>query len=264
MLTQIILAGHDFFGRFANPNRISRLNFENLGWLYVPVLGGTVEAAVQMLYAWRISVLSQSHVGPFLLVALSIASACSAYTSATFGSKVSNISTLNSDSLGLRIASTVWYASSAVCDVMIAVYMVRLLTRSRSSVSSTRAAIGRIVRLTVETNALTASFAVATLVLLLATPGKTYFLTLSLLLPSIYANAFLVMLNLRYRLTQPGVPDPQPSFCRASLSTAPSSMRPGVHQPALVSFQEEHELGSNLRTKDRSDDLENQWNANVV
>ncbi|KAF9261861.1 hypothetical protein L218DRAFT_1001173 [Marasmius fiardii PR-910] len=253
MLVQIILAGQNFFSHFAYPYTVN-LTSADLGWLYVPVLGGTVGAVVQMFYAWRISVLSNNRIGPCLLLALSITSACSAYVSAAFGSTVPTVTTLNSDSPGLRIASTIWYATSAVCDVSIAVYMTYLLTRTRSAVSSTREAIGRIVRLTVETNTLTASVAVATLVLLLVLPGKTYFTSLALILPSIYVNTFLVMLNLRYRVVQPGTDDCELSVCRMSLSIAvPSSSRP--RQSTLVSFPGGDELQDGLQTKNGSDEL---------
>ncbi|EEB90422.1 hypothetical protein MPER_11374 [Moniliophthora perniciosa FA553] len=152
----------------------------------------------KIFYAWRIYKLSERRV---VAAFTGFGANITAFISAGFGSRARSIAELNSNR-GVRICSTVWYTGSAVCDILIAGYMIYLLTRNSGAVGSTRMVIRRIIRLTVETNSLTASVAVVTVVLLLLYPGKTYFTASSLVLPSIYANTLLVMLNLRIRISQ--------------------------------------------------------------
>ncbi|ESK85802.1 hypothetical protein Moror_2415 [Moniliophthora roreri MCA 2997] len=172
-----------------------------LGWFFVPVLGGIVGFVVQAFYAWRIYKLSERRVVTVLLALIAFVSNIAAIISAGFGSRARSVAELNS-SRGLRICSTVWYIGSAVCDILIAGYMIHLLTRNGGPVGNIRMVVRRIIRLTIETNSLTAGVAVITVVLLLVYPGKIYFTAPSLVLPSIYANTLLVMLNLRIRVSQ--------------------------------------------------------------
>ncbi|KAK1218637.1 hypothetical protein PQX77_018678 [Marasmius sp. AFHP31] len=197
------MSGQDGFVRFASTSR-SPSNDARLGWFFVPVLGGLVGLGVQLFYAWRISVLSESRIGPLLLVALSVLSAAAAFASAAFGSKVKSVQQIGSVD-GLRISIAIWYTTSAACDLIIAIYMCYLLTRGSSNgVESTRRTIGRIIRLTVETNALTAALAVTTVGLLVGQKNQMYYTVFSLILPSIYGNTLMVMLNLRLKISTGG------------------------------------------------------------
>ncbi|KAI3605727.1 hypothetical protein WG66_011974 [Moniliophthora roreri] len=196
LLAQDIFVIHNTYLR-----ETSRLIGAGLGWFFVPVLGGIVGFVVQAFYAWRIYKLSERRVVAVLLALLAFVSNIAAFISAGFGSQARNVAELNSNR-GVRICSTVWYTGSAVCDILIAGYMIHLLTRNNDALGNTRMVVRRIIRLTIETNSLTASVAVVTVILLLVYPGKTHFTASSLVLPSIYANTLLVMLNLRIRVSQ--------------------------------------------------------------
>ncbi|KAF9267512.1 hypothetical protein L218DRAFT_995754 [Marasmius fiardii PR-910] len=255
MLAQLILAGRDFYVRVTSEG----LGVENLGWISVPLIGGTVGAVVQIFYAWRIHILSKQRVGPCILATIAIISVAAAYIAAAFGSRISTISGLNSDSLGLRIGSTIWYASSAACDIAITVYMTYLLTRNKDLTSNTRAAVDRILRLTFETNALTSGMSVVTLVLLLILPGQTYFTTFALLLPGIYANTFLIMLNLRLRHARSGVMRDS-TFKLSSFPQLPTSRSSRGDVDGAIDLQNDREGGENesrrrLSQERRSDQL---------
>ncbi|KAJ8071965.1 hypothetical protein PM082_015523 [Marasmius tenuissimus] len=198
LLVQVIMCGHDEFLRFTarSPEGIG------LGWFFVPVIGGIVTFSVQVFYAWRISFLSGSKAGPLCLIALSSTSAIAAFVSASFGSRAGSVQQLGTSSPGIRISSAIWFSTSAVCDLAIAGYMIYLLTRSGSAIDNTKGIVGKVIRLVIESNALTATLAVVTVALLLGPQNQTYFTVSALILPSIYGNSLLVMMNLRFRSSQ--------------------------------------------------------------
>ncbi|KAH9038282.1 hypothetical protein EDB84DRAFT_1097363 [Lactarius hengduanensis] len=88
-----------------------------------------------------------------------------------------------------------WSISSAIADILIAVAMTLLLRRANSKFS--KFVLIRVIRLTVETNTLTASVAVTTLVLYVAFPNKLYYEYTALILGKLYSNTLLVSLNNR-------------------------------------------------------------------
>ncbi|KAJ8077550.1 hypothetical protein PM082_001982 [Marasmius tenuissimus] len=200
LVVQVVMCGQDGFERFA-PASHSPLNGVGLGWFFVPVLGGLVALGVQTFYAWRIYILSESRIGPLFLVALSVLSTTAAFASGIIGGNVTvqQVGSTNS----LRIANSIRYTTSAACDLIIAVYMCYLLIRgsSRGVEPSTRRIIGRIIRLTVETNALTAALAITAVGLLLGQRNQLYFTPFALILPSIHGNTLMVMINLRLKVS---------------------------------------------------------------
>ncbi|KAG6888543.1 hypothetical protein C0995_007555 [Termitomyces sp. Mi166 len=71
----------------------------------------------------------------------------------------------------------------------------------------TNAIVYRIIRLTMETNALSAGIAVLSIILFAGTPNNTYFITPTLVLGKLYANTLLVTFNNRAFLRMsPGGP----------------------------------------------------------
>ncbi|KAJ8077554.1 hypothetical protein PM082_001986 [Marasmius tenuissimus] len=200
LTVQVVMCGQDGFKRFASTSP-SPVNGINLGWFFIPIIGGLVGLGVQTFYAWRISILSQSRIGPLFLVALSVLSVAAAFASGILGTRAKSLEKVGSTE-ELRISYAIWYTTSAACDVIIAVYMCYLLTRGSSNgVTSTKRIIARIIRLTVETNALTAAVAVTTVGLLVGQSNQTYNTPFALVLPSIYGNTLMIMLNLRLKIS---------------------------------------------------------------
>ncbi|KAL0066703.1 hypothetical protein AAF712_006308 [Marasmius tenuissimus] len=176
LTAQVVWSGQEGYTRFVS-QRASR---PWLGWFFVPMVGGVVGLGVQVFYAWRISVLSQRRIVPMALVALSVISSAAAITAGTFGAKAGSVENLrNSPELPIATA----------------------LTRGGFLIKDTKRVVVRIVRLTIETNALTAAIAVTTVALLLGIQDQGYYTVFSLILPSIYGNTLLVMMNSRIRLS---------------------------------------------------------------
>ncbi|KAH8998281.1 hypothetical protein EDB86DRAFT_828495 [Lactarius hatsudake] len=88
-----------------------------------------------------------------------------------------------------------WSIPSAIADILIAVAMTLLLRRATSKFSNF--VLIRVIRLTVETNTLTASVAVMTLVLYVAFPNELYYVYTADILGKLYSNTLLVSLNNR-------------------------------------------------------------------
>ncbi|KAK1221435.1 hypothetical protein PQX77_015755 [Marasmius sp. AFHP31] len=196
LTAQMIWQGLKGYNEFVS----RRASYIWLDWLFIPIVGGVVGLTVQVLYAWRIFVLSRSRVGPLALVALGLISCAAAITSGMFGAKAGSLDNLR-NSRGLTIADAIKCATSALCDILIATYMTYLLTRDGFLIEDLKHTIVKIVRLTIETNALTATIAVIILILLLGTKDQNYFTVFSLILPSLYGNTLLIMMNSRIRLS---------------------------------------------------------------
>ncbi|KAH9019124.1 hypothetical protein EDB85DRAFT_583913 [Lactarius pseudohatsudake] len=94
-----------------------------------------------------------------------------------------------------KTALYLWSISSAIADILIAVVMTLLLRRASGEFSNF--VLVRVVRLTVETNTLTASAAVTTLVLYVAFPNGLYYAYTIDILGKLYSNTLLVSINNR-------------------------------------------------------------------
>jgi len=91
-----------------------------------------------------------------------------------------------------------WAVSSAVSDILTAIAMVMLLARARCEGGRfSNFVMVRLVRLAIETNAITATVAVASFVLYMAFPHDTYFVFTCGLMGKIYSNTLFVSLNNR-------------------------------------------------------------------
>ncbi|KAJ7911095.1 hypothetical protein B0H13DRAFT_1477211, partial [Mycena leptocephala] len=88
-----------------------------------------------------------------------------------------------------------WLVGDAVADLLIAGTMTHLLTQA--SEPQTQDIIRGVVRLLIETNTFSASVAIIGLALLAGMPNTNYWICPSMILPGIYANTLLVLLNNR-------------------------------------------------------------------
>ncbi|KAJ7310813.1 hypothetical protein DFH08DRAFT_1046139 [Mycena albidolilacea] len=98
-----------------------------------------------------------------------------------------------------KTAATVWLASSAVCDVVIAVGMTHALYTRKMGFGFVNGQINRIIRLSLETGALTAITALMDIFLFLGFPRTSMNFTVNFPLSSLYICSVLVMLNSRDR-----------------------------------------------------------------
>ncbi|KAF8313114.1 hypothetical protein DL93DRAFT_2059482, partial [Clavulina sp. PMI_390] len=165
-------------------------------WISVPLFTGVVSCTVQIFFAWRIKKISGSNwvAAPIVVVAL-VQGICAAISGIWFQiiDDVTKISFLDP-------TATVWLAGSAACDVAIAITMVILvsgLRRSNTGFTGTDQLIRRLIRMTVETGALTAFAATMELILFLRWKDNNLHMIPALALSKLYTNTLIATLNSR-------------------------------------------------------------------
>ncbi|KAF8266538.1 hypothetical protein EI94DRAFT_1802978 [Lactarius quietus] len=120
----------------------------------------------------------------------------------------------------IKAALYLWLITSAVVDVLIAVAMTLLLRRTRGNDGRiSNYVFPRVVRLTVETNALTATVAIVSFVLYVAFPNEIYYTCPTGVIGKLYSNTLLVTLNNRIYFRD----HPSPESSGDSANNAPLS-----------------------------------------
>jgi len=177
---------------FGNMNIVTK---PHISAFDAPILDGIIALIVQTFFCWRIKVLQKSWWLPLVIFTVSLAGFIGALAS---GYKTFQSNDLSK--LGLfKWEFSLWLASSALADTLIAIVMTFVLLRSRSKTyEQTNNVLVKIVRLTVETNIITASLAVLSLVVLLAIPQfPNITMTPGFALGKSYTNTLLAILNNR-------------------------------------------------------------------
>ncbi|KAG6863966.1 hypothetical protein C0991_001531 [Blastosporella zonata] len=138
-----------------------------------PMLDGIIGFIVQTFFCWRIRVLQKSWWLPLSVFSVAL----------------------------------LWLGGSALTDTLIAVVMTVLLLRSRTREhEQTDNILVRIVRLTVETNTVTASVAIIVLVCLLAIPkNPSISMAPAYALGKLYSNTLLAVFNNRVYMSSRGI-----------------------------------------------------------
>ncbi|KAJ7137311.1 hypothetical protein C8R46DRAFT_613976 [Mycena filopes] len=185
-------AFHWFVHGFGN---MDQLNDTFLNSWDVPLIDSVISLIVQIFYCWRIYVLRSSVIFPALIVLVSVAQCAAGVVTAVKAHQLGKLSLISTE----VIEQTIWLAGSAVADVAIAVVLCWTLLRARQKATqTTHGVINRIVRLTVETNALTAGVAVLALILFLAVPHhSTLVVPPTAIIGKLYTNCLIAVLNNR-------------------------------------------------------------------
>ncbi|KAJ7290349.1 hypothetical protein C8J57DRAFT_340559 [Mycena rebaudengoi] len=160
-----------------------------------PMFGAFLAAIAQCYYCYRLWTFNRYTLPICILVVLiALAEVVSGIYSAVAGHQVVTFS-----KAAAEFQPTVYILNigAAVADVLIAVTMTILLSRSRTRHASTEFIIKRIINLTIETNLLSSTFAVLTVILLVGAPNTNYFTGPGIVLGKIYSNSVLLMLNNR-------------------------------------------------------------------
>ncbi|KAK0474413.1 hypothetical protein IW261DRAFT_1568773 [Armillaria novae-zelandiae] len=131
-----------------------------------------------------------------------------------------NVTNLNTRKMSIVVG--IWCGASALCDIIIAIcmtyYMSPLpLMRSNTSFRRTQILVSNLIRLTIETGTMTAVVVLLALILFLAFPHQTFYGAPSLIVPQLYANAILMMLNSQIRIV--GGQDTYTSSAGMSITT---------------------------------------------
>ncbi|KAJ7445085.1 hypothetical protein FB451DRAFT_1433621 [Mycena latifolia] len=177
-------AGFGDIARFADP-RNSRF--------YTPLMGSFIAMLVQLFFCYRIVAVRNTAWPLSLLIALIAMAQCAGGMG---GGIMSYIAEDEVHDAKRTIFVHLWLIGGAVADILIAATMSALLFKA-SSIPATRDAVRSVVRLMIETNALSASVAIVGLVLFVGMPNTTYFVCPTMVLPGIYANTLLATLNNR-------------------------------------------------------------------
>ncbi|KAJ7080924.1 hypothetical protein B0H15DRAFT_474013 [Mycena belliarum] len=198
-LAQTILMTHDIFlvfgAGFGNLVALTKIYFD---WLTVPVMSGVVALIGQSFYAYRVYVLSESWIIPLLIVVISLTSTAGAFVTGALSFQAGNIIRLNSRNTSVAVG--VWCGASALSDVMIAICMTYYLTKRDTGYRQTRVLISKLIRLTIETGSLTAVVVLTGLALFFAFPSRTYYTAAAAIIPKLYANSMLAVLNARLQI----------------------------------------------------------------
>ncbi|KAG6887806.1 hypothetical protein C0995_012579 [Termitomyces sp. Mi166 len=204
---QTALNGVDMYNWFAKDfGDINSFENPRLGPFYAIIMGSFMAFMVQLFFCYRIWIINRA----IWWLCLVIAAISGSQVVAGFIGGVQ--AHLSSDDVTEHHDQTVlvymWLVGDAVADVMIAVTMTLCLVRAMANVSQqTNAIVYRIIRLTMETNALSAGIAVLSIILYGGKPNDTYYITPTLVLGKLYANTLLVTFNNRAFLQMsPGGP----------------------------------------------------------
>ncbi|KAJ7202726.1 hypothetical protein C8J57DRAFT_1543050 [Mycena rebaudengoi] len=186
-------AFHWFVYGFSNPLLLDQ-PFLN-SW-DVPVLDSVISLIVQAFYCWRIYILRNGVVIQTLQV--SLAQFAAGIATGIRNYQVGSL-TLSREYIGVE---TIWLAGSAVADVAIAgVLSWTLLSGRNNSLSAHSSILSRLIRLIVETNALTAGVAVVAIGLFWGFP-KTALVSVPIaIIGKLYTDCLLALFNNRTRET---------------------------------------------------------------
>ncbi|KAH8984017.1 hypothetical protein EDB92DRAFT_1951079 [Lactarius akahatsu] len=201
---QTALTGADiyywFVDGFGNVERLARSHFSSID---SPVMRAVISLIVQGYFCYRIWVLNKRSSWICWVIA------ASAVTQAVAGMWLGIESHMVGGYAVSKTAVYLWSIPSALADILIAVAMTLLLRSASSKLSSF--VLIRVVRLTIETNTLTAGLAITTLVLYAAFPDKLYYMTK--IIGKVYSNTLLVSLNNRIYFREHKPPGHGDSAC---------------------------------------------------
>ncbi|KDR76716.1 hypothetical protein GALMADRAFT_139610 [Galerina marginata CBS 339.88] len=172
-----------------------------LAWFSVPVISGVVAFIAQAFYAYRISVLSRSRWVPGIIILLALVQLGGSIAWAIIFKQAGLFSRLQVGHYPIFIG--IWNGGSALCDVIIAVYMTYYLSvarRTAGTVKSTDVVLKRVIKLVIETGTITAAVAILNLILISLPSHTSYYLVPSESLAKIYSNSMMVVLNSRIRI----------------------------------------------------------------
>jgi len=239
-------AFHWFVYGFSNPIQLDE-PFLN-SW-DVPVLDSVISLVVQVFYCWRIYVLRKGVVIPVLILIVSLAQFSAGIVTGVRNYQVGRLSL----SREYIVAETIWLAGGAVADVAIAgVLSWTLLSARNSSRPAYNSMLSRLIRLIVETNALTAGVAVVAIALFWGFPGTALVSVPIAIIGKLYTNCLLALFNNRTRETAKSVN----SHGLVSLQVSPNSalqqtsnshlesLKVHVMSQTAMSYESQMELGN--------------------
>ncbi|KAH9019180.1 hypothetical protein EDB85DRAFT_2009461, partial [Lactarius pseudohatsudake] len=195
---QTALTGADAYYWFVDGfGNVEHLGDPHFGPIDNPIITAVISLVVQGYFCHRIWVLSRRSSWICWVIAVSM-------VTQSVGAVWSGIQAVMIGKFAVTKAGVyLWSIPSALADILIAVAMTLLVRHHpngcfrRTSGKLCNFVLVRVIRLTFETNALTASTLVTTLVLYVAFPNDIYYAYTSEIIGKLYSNTLLVSLNNR-------------------------------------------------------------------
>ncbi|KAJ7897651.1 hypothetical protein B0H14DRAFT_3853242 [Mycena olivaceomarginata] len=189
-------AFHWFVYGFGNMERLDE-TFLN-SW-DVPVLDSVISLIVQAFYCWRIYFLRKTMVIPILILLVSVTQCVAGIYTGVRAHQLGHLSLIPTE----VAPQTIWLVGGAVADVAIAAVLSWSLLSQRSATipaGATHSIISRIIRLIVETNALTAGVAVIALIIFWGLPHHaTLVVPPTAIIGKLYTNCLIALFNNRVK-----------------------------------------------------------------
>ncbi|KAJ6503138.1 hypothetical protein DFH09DRAFT_1375519 [Mycena vulgaris] len=119
--------------------------------------------------------------------------------SGAFGLEAGNTASLTTRETSA--AAGVWLCASSASDIVIAGCMTYYkLSTVDTAFPQTRVLLSKLIRLTIETGSVTALATLTSLALFYASPNRSYESVPAFIIPELYANTILAVLNARIRI----------------------------------------------------------------
>ncbi|KAF9061467.1 hypothetical protein BDP27DRAFT_1394255 [Rhodocollybia butyracea] len=190
-------AWHSLCSGWGHP---SALEFPGWTFTALPCVSGIVAAWVQTFFAWRIHILGKWKLLPCLIIFLALAQCGAAWAIGIGFIPLRDIQKLHMVDMFAR--TIIWLGGAALADVAIAFSMFYLLysAKQRTKFQQTDRIISRLIRVTVETGAITATSAIVELILFQTMQTNNLHFTMYVIpvfLQFLYSNAFMASLNSR-------------------------------------------------------------------
>ncbi|PBK67746.1 hypothetical protein ARMSODRAFT_1020266 [Armillaria solidipes] len=196
---QTMLFTHDAFAAFGYGfGDIEALTRMHSNWFTVPIMSAVAAGVGQVFYAYRIFILSKSRIVPLFVICVSLTSSVAAIITSVYSFPSDSVTEVNNRRMSIALG--IWCGTSALCDIIIAICMTYYLMRSNTSFRPTRILVSKLIRLTIETGTVTAVVVLLNLILFFAFPHQTFYGATSVIVPKLYANAILMVLNSRIRI----------------------------------------------------------------
>ncbi|KAJ6545186.1 hypothetical protein B0H19DRAFT_1167112 [Mycena capillaripes] len=163
----------------------------------VPVLDAVISLIVQAFYCWRIYFLTKGFIMPVLILLVSITQCAAGIVTGVRAHQLGHLSLISTE----VVPQTLWLVGGAVADVAIAAVLSWTLLSQRNNgarSSVTHSMVSKIIRLIVETNALTAGIAVVALILFWGVPQhSTLVVPPTAIIGKLYTNCLIALFNNR-------------------------------------------------------------------
>jgi len=193
---QTALTGADLYYWFVSGfGNMDHLTAPYVSAFDVPIIASIVSLTVQLFFVYRIWILS-GRSSRFLCLVICLCSTVDA-VAALCGGIYTHVHEKFASGRALKILALTWLTGNTLSDILITGSMLFHLRRRRKDGYFGDHALSRIVRLTVETNVLTTTVGIVSLLMVAIFPDKTWFTCPTAILGKLYSNTLLVSLNNR-------------------------------------------------------------------